>query len=231
MWGDADKKKQEEDAAKKAAEEQSKAQADEMITKMRTAFDEALKPINEKITGFETRFQTIEDATKKPAPKQEPPERISIVDDEEGAFRQHIEPVAAAVIATNARITESEVLNEVIANGWGEYVPKIREIFEKETPLATKASPNYSAYCRNAADLIIGREARNGGLKRNKETNTFFIEGANSTREPGEKASYSQLMNEATDGKIDMLKKSGGDLSVWARKMGLDLDALSKAEA
>ena len=77
-------------------------------------------------------------------------------------------------ILTNARPTEREVIDELSAD-WAHLFPEIRGFFAN-TAIETKAKPDYAQYCRNCADLVIAREARNSGLRYNRESQSFFLE-------------------------------------------------------
>jgi hypothetical protein len=236
-WDEDRRKKQEEEAAaKKASEEQTKAQADDLISKMRLSFEEVVKPIREKVESFDQRFMTLEEATKKPAKDEsKTTETPSVFENEDVAFNTRQGPLAAAIVTTNARITENTVLAEVERNGWAEFIPQIREQLERNTPIQTKAAADYSNYVQNVADMIIGREARKAGVKRDATRQSFFIEPAGSTGKTTIDSNRSRLMEEATDGKVDVLKKSGGDLDKWMEKMGFitpeQKEAFLKSEA
>jgi hypothetical protein len=232
MWGDKEKKEAEEKAKADAAAAagQSKEQANELVTQLRASFEETLKPITEKLQAYETRFATLEENTKKPAAKVENTEIPSVIDNEDAAFNARLGPLLVQTVALKAKIAEDSVINNLTSLGWGEYASEIREVFEKRTPIQTKAAADYDVYCRNVVNMIIGEKALKEGLKRDVTKQTFFIEPSGSSNDKPE-SSIARLREEATDGRVDILKKSGGDISVWARKMGIDPEALAKSEA
>jgi hypothetical protein len=76
-------------------------------------------------------------------------------------------------LLTNARITESEVVDEVKAQ-WPGLVPRIKEVMAS-IPMDDKVKPDYGQRCRNAVKLVIGDEAIKGGLRQNSDTKKFFL--------------------------------------------------------
>jgi hypothetical protein len=76
-------------------------------------------------------------------------------------------------LLTNARITESEVVDEVKSQ-WPGLVPRIREVLST-IPMDDKVKADYAQRCRNAVKLVIGDEAIKGGLRQNSDTKKFFL--------------------------------------------------------
>lgn len=79
-------------------------------------------------------------------------------------------------LLTNARITESEVVDEVKSQ-WPGLVPKIKDLLAT-IPMDDKVKADYGQRCRNAVKLVIGDEAIKGGLRHNSDTKKFFLEDA-----------------------------------------------------
>jgi hypothetical protein len=203
------------------AEEQSHAQMDELVTKLRTSFQEDLKPLQAKIDSYETKFAELDQKVTKPAPKIEQQETPSVLDNEDAAFNQRMAPIAYQTALLNARMTESEILNEVASKGWGEFIPEIRKVLD-QTNIQTKALDTYAGYVRNVASMIVGQKAMDGGLKRDPERKTFFIEDG-SGGSTSETSVQRKMMEEASDGKIDILGRSGNDPLRFLRdKLGIE---------
>jgi hypothetical protein len=212
---DPDPKKEEELKA------QSKKEADEFIAQLTTSFqsklEENIKPLRDEITALKSP------AAPKPPERTEEEQRIpSVHDDEETAFNIRLGPLAAQTVLLNARLTETEVLNEISSQGWGHIVPAIREVLAKQTPLQTKAGDGYRGYVENVAAMLIGKAARDKGLKFDGNKQTFFLEDASSSGNGGDRSKQRQLEELANDGQIDILKKSNGSITEWARKMGIE---------
>ena len=202
--------------------EQSKVERDEFISSLRTSFEETLKPIREDIDALKTSSTR----TVPPERKQDPPPDIpSVLDNEDAAFGARLGPIAAQTVMLNARMTETEVLSDISAKGWGHLVPQIREVLEKQTPLQTKAGQGYRGYVENVADMLIGKEAKAKGLKFDGNKQTFFLEDASGGNNTPANSKMRQLEVEANDGKIDILH--GRTLAKWAQDMGIkDIEAL-----
>jgi hypothetical protein len=198
--------------------EQSKAEADAFIAQLTTSFqaklEETTKPLRDEIAALKSA------AAPKPPERTEEERRIpSVMDDEETAFNARLGPLAAQTVMLNARLTETEVLNEISSQGWGHLIPAIREILNKQTPLQTKAGEGYRGYVENVAAMLIGKSARDKGLKFDGNKQTFFLEDASSSGNPGGNK-LRKLEDEANDGKIDILH--GRSVAEWAKNMGIN---------
>jgi hypothetical protein len=197
--------------------EQSKAEADAFIAQLTTSFatklTERLKPLQDEIAAVKTAA-----APKREEVRTDPPQTPSVLDDEDAAFNARIGPLAVQTALLNARMTETEVLNDISSKGWGHLIPQIREVLEKQTPLQTKAGQGYRGYVENVASMLIGKEATAKGLKFDGNKQTFFLEDGASSGNNG--TSKDRQLNElANDGKIDILK--GRSVAEWAKVMGI----------
>jgi hypothetical protein len=145
--------------------------AEQMLAKM----GELLAPLN-------TRLQAIEERTKPAEPPREPSQ---LLDNPDGWANEKIGPVAVATVNVNARFTISECMQELRDAGYGDLVPDIKRMCEN-APLNVKAGNEFAEYCRNCANMVIGQEARKGGLKR--KGSSFILEDANGTNDPAVEA-------------------------------------------
>lgn len=209
---DPDPKKEEELKA------QSKKEADEFIAQLTTSFEtklnEKLEPLKQEIAAVKTA------ATPKPPENHDQDRRVpSIMDDEDAAFNARLGPLAAQTVMLNARLTETEVLSDISSQGWDHIIPQIREVLDKQTPLQTKAGEGYKGYVENVAAMIIGRSAREKGLKFDGTKQTFFLEDSSNNSNP-EGNKLRKLEQEANDGKIDILH--GRSVAQWAKAMGIE---------
>ncbi len=102
----------------------------------------------------------------------------------------------AGMIGMNARMTEGEVLGEVIAGGLSEFVPKIKEYFAN-APLNVKGGKDYPIYCRNIVKMVVGEAALAGGLKFDGTGKKFFLEDQNG-KGGGEEGKFEFLANDMT---------------------------------
>jgi hypothetical protein len=230
MWGDKKDEKKEE----VKPPEQSKAEADDLIARMSASFQETIKPLQAKIDSYETRFSTIEQSVKRPEPKVEQPEVPSVLDDEDAAFARRQMPQNVAIVQLNARITEGEIFREMEANGWGGYIPEVREQLDN-TDIVVKGQPTYPNYVRNTVTMVIGKRAMEKGLKFDSGKNSFFLEDSSKgTTSSSDNASRNKLMELASDGKIALFKGNNPEDAVefLQKKLGIkDVDAFLKGIA
>jgi hypothetical protein len=203
---------------------------DDLVSKLRTSFQEDLKATQTTLTNeFNGRLQAIEESTRKPAAKVEQTEIPSVYEDENAAFAQRLGPLAVQIALTNAKMTENNIFSELRDKGWGEYIDDVRKVID-DTPIQEKAKPAYEQYLRGAVQMIVGRAAMGSGLRREK--NRFVLEdvGSGNSNSP-ELAAMRTLEEEARDVRpegVDLLAKSGGSLEKWASKLGLKVSDLAK---
>lgn len=231
-WDDDRKAKQgEEDARKKAAEEQSKAQADDLIAKLGTALDAKLKPFNDKLAEFDGRFQKLESNTAKPETKSGDDDAIpSVMENEDAAFAKRLGPVVINQIKLQARLIETEAMNDLSSRGFGQYAADVRGYLDK-TPLETKAKNDYDGYCRNVVTMVIGQKALSKGLKLD-DKQEFFIEDASGNSSKGATHELSSLVADAADGRIEVVKGQGPEAveSFLRDKLKIDPEKFMKAQ-
>lgn len=163
------------------------SEQDKLLEKFSTLVTEALKPIAAKVEeqGNEvktlaTKFTALESGAEKELADAEARRRA----EEEGALtpeqREANERKAlfAMNVATNARITEDRAA-AVLEKEFPKLVSEFRQMCAN-TAIAVKAQANYEQQCMNAIDGLIGREARKGGLRYQKQTEKFVIEDGGS---------------------------------------------------
>jgi hypothetical protein len=153
-------------------DDQSKSEVDLLVEKLGASFEERLKPLRE---GFET-LKTEWDGIKAAATKEDPPPNNDADLTEEQKLKKNQDGLFALNVATNARLTESEVISEISAN-WAHLIPEIRTILAA-TPLQRKAQADYAIYCRNVKDMIVGQAAQKAGLRYDNKGGRFFLEDA-----------------------------------------------------
>lgn len=198
--------------------EQSKAEMDAFTATLRSSFEESIKPLRTEFAELKARVEAPPVRQQTTTEKTEIP---SVLDNEDAAFAARLGPVAVQTALLNARMTETEVLNEISGKGWGHLIPKVREVLEKQTPLQTKTGQGYRGYVENVADMLIGKEAKEKGLRFDGQKQTFFLEDASGSGGSNPKnAKLRQLDTEATDGRIDIL--NGRTVAEWAKNMGIE---------
>jgi hypothetical protein len=169
------REKPEDKPADKPADKPTQdASQDELLAKMRKSFEEVVQPIREKVDSYEARFGTLEEATRKPAPKVENQEIPSVLDDEDGAFRTRLGPTEARVALIAGQMVEDRIVADINAQGWGEIVPELREKLAKVHPMY-KAVPEYEGSVRQIANGIIGARAVKKGLKADPTKQTYYF--------------------------------------------------------
>jgi len=175
-------KKEEPPAVKQEGEKPPQApSAEELLAKM----GELLSPLSAKMDSFAERLAAAEEARKPKEPVNT--EIPSVLDNEDAAFNQRLTPLAVETVNLRSRMIEREVLDEL--EGFSEFLPEIRKELAS-TNVQVKAMPNYEAYVRNVVDMVVGREARKGGLRRDKQR--FVLEDGSSSSDNTGSSTQSQ---------------------------------------
>jgi hypothetical protein len=189
--------------------------AEELLAKM----GELLGPIKDWQEKTSTRLDAMEEARKPKEPPEEPVENVSVLDDENAAFNQRLTPLAIETINLRARMTEREVLDETMS-GWQEFLPAVKAELAN-TQVQVKAMPNYESYVRNVVDMIVGREARKGGLKRDKSR--FVLEDATSVNDNGTLNASSQEDKDFLNFHVTTGKGKVVTRGEYLKRMGIDV--------
>lgn len=166
---------------KKAREEK---EANEFIEKIGVSLDAKLKaavgPLSEKVNAWDDRWKKLEEAASGDDSGGDGggvnDDSLTEEQKRERARDLKERKLLALSIATNARITESEILAEV-REKFPEFETKIKEIYAN-TPIERKGMADYAAYCRNVMKMVVGEAALAGGLRYNTEKKEFFLENA-----------------------------------------------------
>lgn len=156
---------------------------------------EALKPFGETLTNLSAKIDAVEQATKKPEPKQtEPDQPMSVLDDENIAFAQRLTPLMLRQLELEARIVRSDIKAEYVSAGygdlWNQYDKEINMVIEGSPIVAPNGKPMRGdpEYIRNVVDMVFGRAARKAGMRFDGKSKGFFLEtggGADGpTRQP-----------------------------------------------
>jgi hypothetical protein len=169
---------------KKPEETQSKSDLDALVERFGATIESQLKPLRDDVTAMKSKWEDIEREATKPAPQlnddgtpKQPTEAERTQNSTQAAM--------GLAIQANARQTENEVISEISAQ-WPEQVPEIRS-YLANTPIARKALPDYSDYCRNIVDMVVGKAARKAGVRYDGNSKSFFLEdkSTSSLREDG----------------------------------------------
>ena len=180
---------------------------------------ELLSPIQTSIKEQSDRLDRYEAAREK-KPDPVPGDPTSIFEDEGKAFAERIGPLAVETVLMRAKMAQNEILEEY--SDWKEFFPQIKQELDS-APVSVKAdAAGWSRYVRNVADMVIGREGRKSGLKRNN--NSFVLETGGGSGDQSGASSASQedkdwLNFHVTTGKgkvvtrREFLKRMGTDVS------------------
>ena len=157
---------------------QSKTEADLLVERLGATIDEKLKPLRDEFTTLKTDWDSIKAEATRGADDEAARARKAADDTltPEEKLANENKRLLMVSLLTNARITESEVVDEVKAQ-WPGLVPRIKEVLST-VPMDDKVKADYAQRCRNAVKLVIGDEAIKGGLRQNSETKKFFLEDA-----------------------------------------------------
>ena len=178
-WSASQSSANETDEQRKQREDQEQKTADEFFAKIGETIDSRLKPISEKVDGMETRWKTLE----KDAADEDRRRSEGELTDEQKLARASVQQTVA-IIQTNARITENQVLAD-IRERFPEFEARVKEIYAG-TPVERKAQPDYEVYCRNVVNMLVGKAALDGGLKYDQGNKKFFLEDAQGRNAEGD---------------------------------------------
>lgn len=146
---------------------------------------ESLKPLTaltENFTKMSQRLEAIENQTRKPEVKRDPIESISVLDDENAAFGQRLTPIVIRQFELEARIVKDDIRREYAASGYGDLWAKFEGEIDKvisESPIATAEGKPFRGdpqYIRNVVDMVMGRHAREAGMRFDGKSKGFFLE-------------------------------------------------------
>jgi hypothetical protein len=154
---------------------QTKSEADLLVERLGATIDEKLKPIREEFGALKTDWDSIKAEATRGADDEAARARKAADDNltPEEKLQNENKRLLMVSLLTNARITESEVVDEVKAQ-WPGLVPRIKEVLAS-IPMDDKVKADYAQRCRNAVKLVIGDEAIKGGLRQNSDTKKFFL--------------------------------------------------------
>lgn len=150
---------------------------------------EALKPVVESVSALSGKVDALEAGSRRPANQnadgnEGAPQRVSVFDDEAGAFAQNLGPVLKMQFEMEARIVRDQVKAEYVEAGYGEawkqFAQEINDTLDR-SPLidgnGNKMRGN-PEYIKNTVNMVFGRAAVKAGLKFGGKDKGFFIESA-----------------------------------------------------
>ena len=178
-WSTSQSSANETEEQPKQREEQDQKTYDEFFAKIGETIDSRLKPISEKVDSMETRWKTLE----KDAADEDRRRSEGELTDEQKLARASVQQTVA-IIQTNARNTENQVLAD-IRERFPEFEARVKEIYAG-TPVERKAQPDYEVYCRNVVNMLVGKAALDGGLKYDQGNKKFFLEDAQGRNAEGD---------------------------------------------
>jgi hypothetical protein len=211
--------------ATKTPEDQSKAEMDTLVERFGAAVEERVKPLRETVEKLQTDWEGIKaEATKPPAatgPTNADGTPRELTEEEKN--RNATQASFAVAIQTNARLTESECIASIPAQ-WSHLIPKVKEWFAA-VDFPAKAKPDYAAMCNNIVDILIAREVKTSGLRRDNN-GTFFLEdkSTSATREEGPLSDPELVWHQ---------NKSDGSVKNWSvsdQLRALDIDPAKFSE-
>ena len=170
----------------KTAEEQSKAEMDALVDRLGASLEERIaKPLGDRIDKLQSEWEAVKTEATKTPPADTTPRNADgtpreLTDEEKN--RNASQATIALAVATNARLTESEVISQ-IAGSWPDQVAEIRSYFAN-TPIQRKAQPDYAEYCGNIVDMVIGKAAKKAGFRYDRDGKTFFLEDKSTSTTP-----------------------------------------------
>ncbi len=150
---------------------------------------EGLKPFNDSIAALNGRFDSIESKMVTRRDTSEVVERqefnpTSVLDDENVAFAQRLGPVMLRQLEVESRLVRADIQREYEKAGFGElweqYADEIGKVLDG-SPLLTADGKTFRGdpqYIRNVVDMVLGRHAREAGMRFDGKSKSFFLETA-----------------------------------------------------
>ena len=164
---------------------------------------ESLKPVVEGFTQMRADIEELKNRTKPAEKPFKPAEMPSVLDgDEDAAFNARLSPLVAMQLELQARVVTTDVKNEYNALGFGELWKQFEADINQQLSSSPLVSPDGKIlrgnpdYIRNVVDMIIGRAARQKGLRFNGSDNRFFLEDAGGSAEAARKSEELAGINE-----------------------------------
>lgn len=142
----------------------------------------ALKPYIDGQAARDARLDTIEANTRRPEPRVETPETVSVMDDEATAFAQRLGPLVLRQLETEARLALADVKQEYAnggyADAWAKLEPEINKTLNGSPIVGGDGRPlrGNPDYIRNVVDMVFGRAARAAGVRFGGRDKGFFLE-------------------------------------------------------
>jgi hypothetical protein len=178
----------------------------ELLSPLQTS----IKEISDRQTAYEA------ERTRKPEPVAGDP--TSIFEDEGKAFAERIGPLAVETVLMRAKMAQNEILGEY--SDWQEFFPQIKTELSN-APVSVKAdAAGWERYVRNVADMVIGREGRKSGLKRNN--NSFVLESGGGAGDSSNGPSTSQEDRDWLDFNVRTSKGKVVTRREFLKRMGTD---------
>lgn len=143
---------------------------------------ESLKPLSDGFSSLSQRLDEIQQNTvKRPEPRQ-PEEPTSVLDNENVAFAQRLTPIMLRQLEVEARLVRADIQREYNRAGfgdmWDQFEKQINAVLEG-TPVVNgegKTLRGDPQYIRNVVDMVLGRAAREAGMRFDGKSKGFFLE-------------------------------------------------------
>lgn len=148
---------------------------------------ESLKPITDSIAALATEVKAMRPVPPQPKPVT-PSEIPSVLDDENAAFNTRMTPLIQRQLEMEAKMTRTEIKQEYFDLGfgalWTQYEKEIDGTLANTALVTPDGQGGFKVvrgdpqYVRNVVDMVLGRAARQGGVRFDDNKKTFFLEGA-----------------------------------------------------
>lgn len=147
---------------------------------------ESLSPFKDSIESLRTDLANLKESLKKPEapPRADPAQPISVLDNEDAAFAQRMTPLLARQLELESRVVYNDIKQEYTHSGfgdlWDKFETEIRKMLESSPLVNAEGKPlrGDPQYVRNVVDMILGRAAREAGIRFDTKTKGFFLEPA-----------------------------------------------------
>lgn len=208
--------KKEEPEVKKEEEKKEKTPAEliaESLAPVLSGFNDLKKDFDE----FRTKAVTHPEP-KTPVNDQKPPDRVSVLDDEEAAFVQRLTPLAIETLNTRFELMFDRVSREYISkigsDAWAQIEPDIRKSLEDASVSPVlRANPQY---IKNTVRMIMGEKAESG-FRFDAKDKKFFLENG---EHPDPNTKVEKPEDGLNDRQIKAAKSFGMSLEDYKKSLG-----------
>ena len=144
-----------------------KTESEKQAELIAQSIKDSFAPINERFAALEQKLEGMRQP-ERPAPN---PEKISVLDDEDGAFAQRQGPIIEATLETRADFVKREIKDQN-KEAFQQFGKEIEDELSK-SPVQARC---IAKYVQNVVDMVLGRKLKELGYRLDTTSGRFFAE-------------------------------------------------------